>query len=139
MSYLSDVRAAVAAKATPIVRAVYPRLPETIAVSPALVLGQMTWTTTPGNRELTVWSFPLELYVARAASDDRTIAAADELIEALRSAYAQGITLASTGSTAQAVIRGGRADEWPTIGTGEFLLVTLDLEVTQHVAREYTA
>lgn len=139
MSYLAEVRALVIEKAAPLVRSTYPRLPETITAAPALVVGQMTWTQTPGNREVTVYRFPIELYVARAASDDRTIAAADELVDALRAAFVDGVTLSASQSTVQAVIRSGRATEWPTIGGTEFLRVTMDLEVTQRLTRNYTA
>lgn len=140
MSFLSDLRAAVADQASGVagVRVFHQYLPPSITAQPALVLGQMAWTTRPGNPEHTVWSFPLELYVGRASSDERTIAVSDGLIDAIRVAYTQGITLANVAGVQQALLRGGRSNEWVEIGGLPFLLTTFELEVTEHVAREYT-
>lgn len=142
MSFLSDVRAAIAAQASGVkgVRVFHQYLPQSITAQPALVLGQVTWTTTAGaGREHTVWSIPLELYVARASTDERTIATSDELIDELRVAYTQGVTLSSVSGVQQSMVLGGRSNDWVDIGGMTFLLTTFDIELTEHAAREYTA
>lgn len=142
MSFLSTARAAIIAKGAGVagIRAALPRLPETIPASPAIVLGQMTWSKIPGDRERTTLLFDLELYVERLATDDRTIATADDLIELVEQAYTQGITLGlSPGGTTQCVIRSGSANTWPTIGSTEYLLVRWQLELSATRQRGYTA
>ncbi len=140
MSYLSTARAAIIAKAATVsgVRGTYARLPETIPMAPAVVLGQMTWTTIPGNRERTDYTFELSLFVERLRSDDQTIAKADDLIELIQIAYASGITLAQIGTT-QCTIRGGAANIWPTIGKAEYLQVKFLLHLESSLTRGYTA
>ena len=122
MSYLSVARTAMIAKGAGVagIRGAYVRLPEVIKMAPAIVLGQMSWTTTPGNRERTTYNFELDLYVERIADDDRTIATTDDLIDLIQAAYALGITLAQSGTT-QAVIRGGSSNSWVTVGASEYL------------------
>jgi hypothetical protein len=141
MSYLSAARAAIIAKGAAIagMRKAYPRLPETIAASPAIVLGQMTWQTIPGDRERTAYTFDLDLYVERSADDDRTIAAADDLIDLVQAAYAAGITLGQGGQTSQCVIRGGASNLWVEIGAAEYLLTRFQLELSASRQRGYTA
>lgn len=140
MSYLADARAAIIAQTQTVtaIRSRFVRLPESITAAPAVVIGQYTWTQTPGNREMTVWNFPLDLYVARSSTDDRTIAAADAIVDELRDALSKGITL-SVPDTVQSVVRSGRATDWPNIGGTEFLHVVLELELTQRTTRDYTA
>ena len=122
MSYLSVARAAMIAKGAGIagIRATYVRLPETIGAAPALVLGQMTWTTVPGNRERSIYTFELDLFVERVADDDRAIATTDDLIDLIQAAYALTITLGQSGTT-QATILGGSSNSWVTVGASEYL------------------
>ena len=140
MSYLSSARAAIIAKAAGIagIGSTYARLPETIGSAPAIVLGPVTWTTQPGDRERTSYQFELWLYVERLASDDQTIATADDFIDLVQAAYAAGITLGLSGTT-QCVIRGGAANEWVTVGEAEYLRVTFRLELASTRQRGYTA
>lgn len=140
MSYLATARSAIIAKAAGIagIGSTYARLPETIGTSPAIVLGPVTWTTTPGDRERSVYTWELWLYVERLATDDQTIATADDFIDLVQAAYASGITLGQSGTT-QCVIRGGRADEWVTVGNADYLRVTFTLELLSTRQRGYTA
>ena len=141
MSYLADARASIIAKGAGVagIRKAYSRLPETIPMAPAIVLGQITWTTTPGDRERTDYLFELTLYVERLRSDDQTIAKADDLIALIQAAYSQGITLGAQPGTTQCVIRGGSANSWPTIGKAEYLAVKFALHLEASMARGYTA
>jgi len=140
MSYLSDARTSIIAKGAAItgIRGAHARLPETIPAAPALVLGQMVWETTPGDRERTSYAFELILYVERTSTDDRAIATTDDLIDLVQSAYASGITLASANTT-QCVIRGGASNEWVTVGDAEYLATTFRLELSSSRQRGYTA
>jgi hypothetical protein len=140
MSYLSDARTSIVAKgaAIPGIRGAFPRLPETIPAAPALVLGPVTWVTTPGDRERTTYSFELVLYVERTSSDDRTIATADDLIDLIQAAYALGITLGAA-TTTQCVIRGGASNEWVSIGEALYLATMFRLELASSRQRGYTA
>lgn len=141
MSYLSDARAAIIAKAAGIVGVTYTysRMPDTLSGSPAIVLGQMTWTTIPGDRERTTYSFELTLYQERLGDDAPTIAAVDDLIDLIQAAYVSGVTLGQTGLTTQCVIRGGAANEWITIGETIYLTATFAVELSATRPRGYTA
>lgn len=141
MSYLSDARAAIIAKAAGItgVQYTYPRIPDTIAGSPAFVLGEVTWVTIPGDRERSTYSFELTLYQERLGDDDPTIAAVDDLIELAQQAYSQGITLGQTGQTTQCVVRGGSANTWVSIGETLYLTAILRIELAASRQRGYTA
>jgi len=134
-------RAAIIAKGAAItgIRAALPRLPETIPASPALVLGQMTWETTPGDRERTTYVFDLVLFVERTSDDDRVIADTDDLIDLVQAAYVSGITIGQTAQTTQCVIRGGASNEWGKVGGAEYLLTTFRLELAASRQRGYTA
>ena len=140
MSYLSTARTAIIAKGAGVagIRGAYVRLPEVIKMAPAIVLGQMSWATTPGDRESTIYSFELELWVERVADDDRTIATTDDLIDLIQSAYAVGITLAQIGTT-QGVIRGGSSNSWETSGTAEYLVTRFLYTLQSTRQRGYTA
>jgi hypothetical protein len=140
MSYLSEARTAIIAKGAAVtgIRSALPRLPETIPAAPALVLGQVTWTTIPGDRERSAYAFELILYVERTSTDDRAIAATDDLIDLIQAAYAQGITLGSSDTT-QCVIRGGASNEWVSIGDAEYLATTFRLDLSSSRQRGYTA
>ncbi len=141
MSTLSAIRSAVATKAAGVagVRATYSRLPETITATPAIVLGAVRWETTPGEREVTVYAFDLDLYVERLRSDDAAMATADDLIEAVQAAFAAGITLSAAGVVQQALITGGSANEWITVGATEYLRVQFAYSVRVKITRGYTA
>lgn len=140
MSYLSVARDAIAVTGAAIsgIRNFYKRLPDTIIGPSALVLGQSTWTTTPGDRERTTYNFELTLYQAFDKSDDATIAAADDMIDLVQAAYVKGITLGQAETT-QCVIRGGSANEWVTIDGAIWLTVVFRLELSSTRQRGYTA
>ncbi len=108
-------------------------------MAPAIVLGQMTWTTTPGDRERSIYNFELDLYVERIADDDRTIATTDDLIDLIQAAYALGITLGQGGTTQQAVIRGGSSNSWETKGASEYLVTRFIYSLESSRQRGYTA
>lgn len=141
MSYLSDARTAIIAKAAGIagVTYTYARMPETLAGSPAFVLMGVTWTTIPGDRERTTYSFTLRLWHERLGDDDPTIAAVDDLIDLTQAAYATGITLGQTAQTTQCVIRGGAANQWMTIGETIYLTADFEIELSSTRQRGYTA
>ena len=141
MSYLADARTAIIAKAAGIagIAYAYPRVPETLSGSPAIILGPVTWTTIPGNRERTTYAFDLTLYQERLGDDAPTIAAVDDFIDLVQAAYVSGITLGQTGQTTQCVIRGGAANEWVTIGDTIYLTCTFQLELSATRQRGYTA
>ncbi len=141
MSYLSDARSAIIAKAATVagVTYTYARMPETLSGSPAIVLGPVTWTTIPGDRERTTYAFELTLYQERLGDDDPTIAAVDDLIDLVQAAYVLGITLGQGGQTSQCVIRGGSANEWVTIGETIYLTAKFQLELSASRQRGYTA
>lgn len=141
MSYLSDARAAIIAKAATItgVTYAYARMPETLAGSPAFVLMGVTWQTIPGDRERTTYTFTLRLWQERLGDDDPTIAAVDDLIELTQAAYALGITLGQTALTTQCVIGGGSANAWMTIGETIYLTADFEIELSATRQRGYTA
>ena len=141
MSYLSTARTAITAKAAGVagVTYAYARMPETIAGSPAIVLGPVTWTTIPGDRERTTYIFELILYQERLGDDDPTIAAVDDLIDLVQAAFVSGITLGQTGQTTQCVIVGGAANEWASIGETLYLTATFQIELSSTRQRGYTA
>ncbi len=140
MSYLSQARTAIIAKAAGVagVRSTYPRLPDVLGPTPAVVLGQASWTTIPGNRERRTYTFALDLYVKRDATDDRTIATADDLMDLIEQAYILGITLGQIGTT-QCVIRGGTSNNWRTIDNVEYLVISWALHLESSLTRGYTA
>ena len=141
MSYLSVARTAIIAKAAGVngIRGAFPRVPETIPATPAVVLGQMTWTTIPGDRERTTYTFDLLLYVERTSTDDRVISTTDDLVDLIQAAYASGITLGQGGQTTQCVIRGGSSNEWVSIGEALYLVTKFQLELSSSRQRGYTA
>lgn len=142
MSYLSVARSAIIAKGAAIsgIRYTYPRMPDTIAAAPALVLGQYTASVLPGDRERTTFDFELTLYVQLLGGDnDQAIAAADDLIDAIQDAYAQGITLGQTGQTTQCVVTGFTANTWVTISESIYLTVVFALVLSATRQRGYTA
>lgn len=141
MSYLSDARAAIIAKAATIagVTYTYSRMPETLAGSPAFVLMGVTWRTIPGDRERTTYAFTLRLWHERLGDDDPTIAAVDDLIDLVQAAYATGITLGQPAQTTQSVIRGGAANAWMTIGDTIYLTADFEIELSSTRQRGYSA
>ena len=142
MSDLGAIRTAILATASGVagISRAYPRLPEAIAGTPAIVLGQMTWTSVPGQvADIDTYTFDLWLYVERLATDDQTISTADDFIGLILAAFSQGITLGNAGSTRSALIRGGRANEWVKIGGSEYMRVGFHLEVSARPARNRTA
>lgn len=141
MSYLSVARAAIAAKgaAIPGIKYAYPRMPDTIAGSPALVLGQFTWTTIPGDRERTTYTFELGLYVEWNSEDDQAIAEMDDMLDLVQEHYAKGITLGQTGETTECDILGGVANESAQIGDTIYLNATIRLVLKASRQRGYTA
>ena len=141
MSYLGDARAAIILKAAGIagVTYTYARQPETLSGSPAIVLGEVTWTTIPGDRERTTYSFGLTAFIERMGDDDPTIAAMDDLIDLVQAAYAAGITLGQTALTTQCVIRGGSANEWVAIGETLYLTARFEIELSSTRQRGYSA
>ena len=140
MSYLSVARTAIIAKGAGVVgiRGAYVRLPEVIKMAPAIVLGQMSWATTPGNRERSIYTFELDLYVERVADDDRTIATTDDLIDLIQAAYALTITLGQSGTT-QATILGGSSNSWVTVGASEYLRTRFTYALESTRTATYTA
>jgi hypothetical protein len=141
VSFLSTARAAIIAKAAGITGMLYTysRMPDTIGGTPAMVLGQMTAVILPGNREVTTYNWELFLYQERLGDDDRTVAAVDDMIELVQTAYAQGITLGQGGETRQCVLRSFTANDWFAIGETEYLRPRFILELTATRTRPYTA
>ena len=142
MSYLSTARTAIIAKGAAVtgIVAALPRLPESLPGSPVLVLGNPRWQTKAGDREQTTYIFDLDLYVERLFTDDQTIATADDLIDLIQAAYAQGVTLGSQPGTTQCLITGGSTD-WFEQGHGgpSYFRVRFALMLYATRQRGYTA
>jgi hypothetical protein len=149
VGYISDSRTAIIAKAAGVsgIRGASVRMPDSIPASPWFVLAPHTATLTPGQRERTVFTIPLRLYIERQATDDQTIQTGDDLIDLTVQAFSQGITLATVTGTTELRLDGWDADNWITLGDAPgspgsgvpYLLVEFHLRLNVTRSRNYTA
>jgi hypothetical protein len=134
----AQIRSALAAKlATPSINHVYPYPPDQLVGPVAAVIGNVRWTTNPGYREVSTYTYPVELYVLRSSSDDRCTSLAEQAVEELQQALSQGITLG--GTVAQAVLVEGDATYWAEVNNQDWLRVALTVRVEVRLTRAYTA
>jgi hypothetical protein len=149
VGYITDARTAIIAKAAGVAgsRGASARLPDNIPTTPWYVLAPHTATLTPGQRERTIFRFPLQLYIERQATDDQTIQAGDDLIDLTVDAFSQGITLGTVTGTTEMRMTGWDADQWITLGDTPgnggsgvpYLLIEFHLELHVTRTRNYTA
>lgn len=70
------------------IRSHYPRHPDTVAALPAtVVLTPRATRIEPGPRRITYLDVPFRLYVGRSADEARNVKVADDLIEAIITAF----------------------------------------------------
>jgi hypothetical protein len=134
---LGDLRSALATRlATASVKQVYARPPEVPAQSPSVVVGEITWTVVPGEREVSHYTTTVEVWVSRLATDDAAIALAETVVEEIRAALAGAVTLG--GSVAHAFVTGGTGNRWFELGGALWLVTSLVVEATVRQTRGYT-
>lgn len=135
---IATIRSALAARlATASTKAVYARPPEVPATSPAVVIGEITWTAIPGEREITTYAASVEVWVERRSTDDAAISAAETVVDEIRAALAGAVTLGST--VRHAFVTAGTGNRWLVVGASEWLVTSLTVEVSVGVTRSYSA
>lgn len=128
---------AVAAKASTVtaLRGYSAVVPDTIPSSPWLIVGSHSATYEAGNMDKIRYTFPLRVYVERAADSARTQVVVNDLVDAMVTAYRNGLTYG--GTVAEARVTAWNTDLYVEVGGAlyqvvEFTLFALVLDTAGH-------
>lgn len=113
------------------IRYSYPREVDTIAATPAVMIGMATAREViPGNRQVTNLDLPIRLYVERVSDQARDVTASYGYVNSFVFAYASSQSLG--GTVDDAYVTAWDTNVWDSIGGAMYSVVEFTLSITVH-------
>ena len=142
MGLTADIAGAVATKVAAVsgIRGCSPRDPDSIPAYPWAVVGLPKVSIQPGTWETLTYTFPVRVYVARAADGPRATASCYDLFDATLVALRTGIKYGlSASGVAEGILSDAELDRFWEIGGELYQGVEMTLVVSIGRGTTYTA